>query len=108
MDRMVRGSDGAHWDGCEESHWDCALVQKDKRIAELERLNDYYREIVDSIREVLDGEHTPDSGEVQPRYCCRKCGKPVETRDETDLENRSVTVEVLPCPDCAKKEGGGE
>ena len=34
--RWTFGGDGSHWDGCENVHWDCALVHLTARIAELE------------------------------------------------------------------------
>lgn len=34
--RWTFGGDGSHWDGCYETHWDCALVHLTARIAELE------------------------------------------------------------------------
>jgi hypothetical protein len=39
----IRGGDGSHWDGCEETHWDC-------KIAKLERENAELRKIVDQVR----------------------------------------------------------
>lgn len=35
-EHMTRGGDGSHWDGCEESHWDCAIERLIQRVAELE------------------------------------------------------------------------
>lgn len=32
--RWIRGGDGSHWEGCEETHWDCKIAQLE---AEIER-----------------------------------------------------------------------
>lgn len=38
--RWTFGGDGSHWDGCENVHWDCALVRLTARVAELEAMID--------------------------------------------------------------------
>jgi hypothetical protein len=27
----TRGGDGSHWEGCEETHWDCKIVHLEKQ-----------------------------------------------------------------------------
>jgi hypothetical protein len=43
--RWTQGGNGSHWDGCEETHWDCMLVHQAKEIvklqAEVDRLMQY-------------------------------------------------------------------
>ena len=36
IENMTRGGHGAHWDGCENVHWDCRIVRLERRITELE------------------------------------------------------------------------
>ena len=40
---MTRGGNGSHWQGCEETHWDC-------KIAHLERENERLRSIIEGLR----------------------------------------------------------
>ena len=35
--RYIKGGDGSHWVGCEETHWDCKIARLEK---ENERLKD--------------------------------------------------------------------
>lgn len=41
---MIRGGDGAHWEGCEAMHWDC-------KIAKLEADNEMLRSRLDDYRQ---------------------------------------------------------
>jgi len=34
FDCMERGGDGTHWNGCEEVHWDCKIVQLERKLLE--------------------------------------------------------------------------
>ena len=34
---MIYGGNGAHWVGCEEVHYDCAITKLNQRLQELER-----------------------------------------------------------------------
>lgn len=33
--RYILGGDGSHWEGCEETHWDCRIAQLEQENAEL-------------------------------------------------------------------------
>jgi hypothetical protein len=35
--RWTIGGDGAHWNGCEETHWDCMIVHQAKEIIRLQK-----------------------------------------------------------------------
>lgn len=35
--RYIRGGGGSHWDGCEETHWDCKILAMQKQINALEK-----------------------------------------------------------------------
>jgi hypothetical protein len=35
--RYIRGGDGSHWDGCEETHWDCKIAKLERENAELRK-----------------------------------------------------------------------
>lgn len=61
---MVRGGNGAHWDGCENVHWDCKIAKLERAVAELERAvsglkaekertmpDDVFQELVASVKE---------------------------------------------------------
>jgi len=50
--RYIKGGDGSHWVGCEETHWDCKIARLEKentrlqaRIAELEAENGVLRKM---------------------------------------------------------------
>ena len=36
--RMTKGGNGTHWEGCEETHWDCKIEQLTRENAELRQL----------------------------------------------------------------------
>lgn len=38
IENMTRGGHGAHWDGCENVHWDCRIARMEQRITELEAM----------------------------------------------------------------------
>ena len=54
---MIRGGNGAHWDGCENVHWDCKIAKLEARVAELEAEkvrampDDVFQELVASMKE---------------------------------------------------------
>jgi hypothetical protein len=63
---MIRGGNGAHWDGCESVHWDCKIAKLEARVAELESEkarampDDVFQELVASMKEgaeLLKGEY---------------------------------------------------
>ena len=62
--RWTFGGDGSHWDGCDETHWDCALVHLTARIAELEskiaRLVEAGDRMAENWIANFDGEHFDD------------------------------------------------
>lgn len=33
--RWIRGGDGSHWDGCEETHWDCKIAKMEKELRDM-------------------------------------------------------------------------
>jgi hypothetical protein len=35
--RYIRGGDGSHWEGCEETHWDCKIAKLERENAELRK-----------------------------------------------------------------------
>ena len=34
--RYTRGGDGSHWEGCDETHWDCKIAKLEKELAQME------------------------------------------------------------------------
>lgn len=34
--RYIRGGDGSHWEGCEETHWDCKIAKLERQLAAAE------------------------------------------------------------------------
>ena len=47
----TRGGDGSHWEGCEESHWDCKIVHLEKQV---ERMEDAVEEAERMLRIYLE------------------------------------------------------
>lgn len=45
--RYIRGGNGSHWEGCEETHWDC-------RIARLEQENSELRSEIARLNKIID------------------------------------------------------
>jgi len=35
--RYIKGGDGSHWVGCEETHWDCKIARLEKENARLQK-----------------------------------------------------------------------
>ena len=33
--QYILGGDGSHWEGCEETHWDCRIARLEQEISEL-------------------------------------------------------------------------
>lgn len=33
----IRGGNGSHWEGCEETHWDCKITKLEKENARLKK-----------------------------------------------------------------------
>ena len=88
--RWTFGGDGSHWDGCENVHWDCALVHLTARIAELEKRNARLEEAGDrlSVHHVFD-----DDNSMQEAHCIY-CGAP-------GIFNRELLEwEIQHSPDC--------
>ena len=44
--RYIKGGDGSHWVGCEETHWDC-------KIARLEKENTRLKKAVDEAKIII-------------------------------------------------------
>lgn len=48
--RYTRGGDGSHWDGCDETHWDCRIARLEKELAirdeRIERLEKVLEQII--------------------------------------------------------------
>jgi hypothetical protein len=66
--RYIRGGEGSHWVGCEETHWDC-------KIAKLEKENASLMKIIDAVGEWRQGC-------IPHRNCdCLRC-KLLEAHDE--------------------------
>lgn len=35
--RMIKGGQGSHWEGCEETHWDCKIAKLEEEIERLKK-----------------------------------------------------------------------
>jgi hypothetical protein len=52
-DGMIRGGDGSHWGGCEETHWDCKIAMLDKENLELKiQLGEWKTKVEDAAQEI--------------------------------------------------------
>ena len=38
--RYIKGGDGSHWVGCEETHWDCKIARLEKENTRLQKAVD--------------------------------------------------------------------
>jgi uncharacterized small protein (DUF1192 family) len=81
--RMVKGGDGSHFPGCEESHWDCRIKKLEAENEQLTRQRDAARDGVSELtrmmmyrNELLDEKHAEIvklRAEVERlRFICRK------------------------------------
>jgi hypothetical protein len=60
--RYIKGGDGSHWEGCEETHWDCKIAHLEsdntKLLADLEQWRNtaliYEKGLSEARIEVLD------------------------------------------------------
>ena len=66
--RYIKGGDGTHWVGCEETHWDCKIARLEKENARLQKAVDEAKNTIDRII----GMSTYDNGAVV--YCCGHSG----------------------------------
>ena len=48
--RWTKGGDGSHWEGCEDVHWDCKIVQLE---AELKITDELLKEATETIGAVV-------------------------------------------------------
>ena len=47
--RYIKGGDGSHWVGCEETHWDCKIARLEKENA---RLKKAARNMIDKLNKI--------------------------------------------------------
>ena len=47
--RYIKGGDGSHWVGCEETHWDCKIARLEKENARLQKAA---RNMIDKLNKI--------------------------------------------------------
>ena len=50
---MTRGGNGSHWQGCEETHWDCKIAMLEKENKELRRVLEMLKLQLQTTTELL-------------------------------------------------------
>jgi len=86
IDKLIRGGDGSHWEGCEDAHWDC-------RIAKLEAENKLLRDAILTLTSSID-------------YYASSLG-PVRTYQEFDaMMNERDEAEALALRTASRYTGG--
>ena len=58
--RYIKGGEGSHWVGCEETHWDCKIAKLEEEITELRAARDEAERIFTAMN--IDG--IPDEVQI--------------------------------------------
>ena len=43
LDKLTRGGNGAHWEGCENTHWDCRIAYLEEKCTAMQEELEYLR-----------------------------------------------------------------
>ena len=62
--RYTRGGDGSHWEGCDETHWDCKIAKLEKELARSEEernaMAEDNRMLSERIQRLVEGAQRKD------------------------------------------------
>jgi len=66
--RMIHGGNGSHWEGCEETHWDCKIAKLEAKCNNLEQENAKLKEANEDVQSRLD-DYRQDYAKVVNDKC---------------------------------------